>query len=249
MPRHRPPRPPRPHRPNAIPLPEAHILLTSFNTFLIVAIHNILYYRAIYPPGTFLTAKAFNLPVHQSRHPRLCAWIKDAVDAVATQLAQGGVERVAVTIHAPATGINVPPERSKTEDESQPGSVDFVPSISSNQTTSATTNPSSLTRIPPNAVLERWIFDVSHYPAWPGGAAAMRDYGSKQKPGAEEANQSGQGKGKAREELNWVDVNETLRGVIRRMVGVAEGMDALPEGCAFTVAIELKEEGRAPIGV
>jgi hypothetical protein len=77
----------------------------------------------------------------------------------------------------------------------------------------------------------------------------MRDYGSKQKPGAEEAKQSGQGKGKSRGELNWVDVDETLRGVIRRMVGIAEAMDALPEGCAFTVAIELKQERSAPIGV
>jgi hypothetical protein len=49
--------------------------------------------------------------------------------------------------------------------------------------------------------------------------------------------------------VNWPDVNEQLRGALRRMASTAEKMDALPEGCTFTVAVELREEGLAPIGV
>ncbi len=67
---------------------EGHNLLTSFNAFLTIAIHNILYYREIYPQRTFLSAKAYNLPVHQSRHPKVCSWIQDAVDAVGGQMAE-----------------------------------------------------------------------------------------------------------------------------------------------------------------
>ncbi|KAI5922534.1 DNA-binding protein [Camillea tinctor] len=82
-----------------LPLPQASHLLTSFTQFLTVCIHNILYYRGLYPSQTFLTSRAYNLPVHQSRHPRVCAWVRDAVDAVRAQLVRGAVERIAVVIH------------------------------------------------------------------------------------------------------------------------------------------------------
>jgi hypothetical protein len=57
--------------------------------------------------------------------------------------------------------------------------------------------------------------------------------------------------------LHWPDLDEQLRGTLRRMATTAEGMVPLPGGCTFTVAVELKEEGegeegegvRAPIGV
>jgi mitotic spindle assembly checkpoint protein MAD2B len=49
--------------------------------------------------------------------------------------------------------------------------------------------------------------------------------------------------------FTWVDLDEQLRGALRRMASVAEGMRPLPAGCTFTVAVELDEEGRAPIGV
>jgi mitotic spindle assembly checkpoint protein MAD2B len=240
--------------PNALPLPEAYTLLTSFNSFLTIAIHNILYYRNIYPSETFLAAKAFNLPVHQSRHPKVCTWIKDAVDHVATELAQGSVERVAVVIHAPSSGIDIS-GRSKTTGREEEAPFSLASSGVSDDAAGTGEN-SSPQRIPPNAVLERWVFDVSHYPAWPGGASAMRDFGAKLKPTAEEgrpnaaaAAAAAAGRGGSGDAVNWVDVDETLRGVIRKMALAAERMDRLPEGCAFTMAIELKEEGRAPIGV
>ncbi|CAJ2502054.1 Uu.00g049070.m01.CDS01 [Anthostomella pinea] len=83
----------------SVPLSQATHLLTSFTYFLTVCIHNILYYRSLYPAATFLTSRAYNLPVHQSRHPKVCAWIRDAVDAVRAQIVQGAVERVAVVIY------------------------------------------------------------------------------------------------------------------------------------------------------
>ncbi|KAF5660935.1 mitotic spindle assembly checkpoint mad2 [Fusarium heterosporum] len=87
----------------SIPASQASHLLTSFTTFLTLALHNLLYHRALYPPTTFLTARALNLPVHQSRHPGLCTWINDAVSSVAAQLRKGAVRRIAVVMHAAKT--------------------------------------------------------------------------------------------------------------------------------------------------
>lgn len=49
--------------------------------------------------------------------------------------------------------------------------------------------------------------------------------------------------------VKWPDVDEQLRGALRRMTYAAEGMSRLPTGCTFTVAVELRDEGVAPIGV
>lgn len=73
--------------------------ITSFTDFLTVAIHTILYERAIYPQTSFLSAQKYNLPVRQSRHPKVCEWINDAVAAVETELFKGTVERAAVMIY------------------------------------------------------------------------------------------------------------------------------------------------------
>ncbi|KXJ95129.1 DNA-binding protein [Microdochium bolleyi] len=83
----------------AVSLPQASQLLDSFISFMTVCIHNILFYRGIYPPASFLTARAYNLPVHQSRHPKVCDWVRDALDAVKAQLVLGAVERLAVVIY------------------------------------------------------------------------------------------------------------------------------------------------------
>jgi mitotic spindle assembly checkpoint protein MAD2B len=76
-------------------------LLRTFSSFLTVAIHTILYERAIYPPSTFLSARAYNFPVRQSRHPKVCSWVNDAVAAVETEMLKGKVARVAVVIYSP----------------------------------------------------------------------------------------------------------------------------------------------------
>lgn len=218
-----------------VPIAEAQSLLSSFTSFLTVSIHTILYYRNIYPRETFLSAKAFNLPVHQSRHPKVCSWINDAVDAVMAQIAKGTVERVAVVIHSPP--------------DSSPMRV------------------SPLQQLAPGSVLERWMFDVSLFPSWPGGLEALKNFlgeeGEQQlddQDPVEEENGSGDDnvadaslEGVAAENdpsvaINWTDVDEQLRGAVRRLAYAGEKMDALPEACTFTVAVELRDEARAPIG-
>ncbi|KAM7188181.1 DNA polymerase zeta processivity subunit [Naviculisporaceae sp. PSN 640] len=213
-------------QPTTTTVDEAHVLLSSFNSFLTVAIHSILYYRNIYPQETFLTTRAYNLPVHQNRHPKVCSWINDAVSAVGEQIVSGNVARVAVVIHSP---LREPPSQSQSQSDT----------------------PLSST-VPPGSVLERWSFDVSHFPSWPGGAKAFKTFErvirneakreeTRDRPGSAFITSSSSG-------VKWPDVDEQLRGALRRMTSAAEKLDALPEGCTFTVAVELGDEGVAPIG-
>ncbi|KAK0702027.1 DNA-binding protein [Lasiosphaeria miniovina] len=234
----------------SLPLDQGFRLLTSFNSFLTVAIHNILFYRGIYPASTFLSARAYNLPVHQNRHPKVCSWIRDAVDAVAAQIAGGHVARIAVVVHSP------PPAASDPSSSSESSGL-----AAGDEQQRAKRLP------PPGSVLERWMFDVSRFPAWPtGGSAggdapkAMRDFGkmlseqacheqSRDNPPSNSRPPSNAAAGALRDEkVNWIDVDEQFRGALRRMAYAGEKMDSLPEGCTFTIAVELRDEALAPIG-
>jgi len=88
---------------NTMAGPTYALLIAQFTTFLTVAIHTILYERGIYPKESFLSARKYNFPVRQSRHPKVCRWITDAVSAVEAELLRGTVARVAVVIVDPAT--------------------------------------------------------------------------------------------------------------------------------------------------
>lgn len=207
---------------SAIPEPEAYALLNSFTEFLTIAIHSLLFHRGLYPPATFLAARAYNLPVHQSRHPRVCAWINDAVAAVTTQLRLGNARRVVLVVHG------LPPRLD---------------------------------------VLERWVFDVAMFPAWGGGGDEDEDEGGNDADTAVAAaaeqkhREGGQHQGIIDEEelsgdeddpqtvVNWTDVNEALRGALRRVAYAGESIPRLPEGCTFTLALELRDQAEAPIGV
>ena len=68
------------------PLNTSASLVSTFGSFLTVAIHTILYERSIYPEASFLSARKYNFPVRQSRHPGVCSWINDAVAAVEAEL-------------------------------------------------------------------------------------------------------------------------------------------------------------------
>ncbi|KAI8962313.1 DNA-binding protein [Daldinia sp. FL1419] len=181
----------------SVALDQANNLLTSFTQFLTVCIHNILYYRSIYPAQTFLTSRAYNLPVHQSRHPKVCSWIRDAVDAVKGQLILGAVERIAVVVYDGQA-----------------------------------------------KVMERWMFDVANFPAWKGFKEAKGPRIEEEDELVEGANAEGGADGK----VNWANVDEQLRATVRKLAYAAEKMAALPEGCTFTIAVELRDEGEAPIG-
>ncbi|KAL6872812.1 hypothetical protein J3F83DRAFT_731080 [Trichoderma novae-zelandiae] len=50
------------------------------------------------------------------------------------------------------------------------------------------------------------------------------------------------------EKINWADVHEALRAALQRLVYAAQAEAKLPQGCTFTLALELREDAEAPIG-
>ncbi|KAH8173466.1 HORMA domain-containing protein [Sarocladium implicatum] len=175
--------------PSTVPVPssQASRLLTSFTTFLTLAIHSLLHHRALYPRATFLLTRAYNLPVPQSRHPAVCAWVNDAITAIAARIRKGEVQRVVFVVYAKAK------------------------------------------------VVERWVFDVQGFPTEGWGMVEEEDENAVvQAPGEDS--------------VNWTDVQEALRGALRRIAYAAESRPELPPGCTFTLAVELRDGAPAPIG-
>ncbi|KAF4589193.1 mitotic spindle assembly checkpoint protein mad2 [Ophiocordyceps camponoti-floridani] len=74
--------------------------LSSFTAYLTIAIHTLLHARSLYPPTSFISTRAYDLPVWQSRHPAVCSWVRDAVAAVAVQLRAAAVRRLFFCLHA-----------------------------------------------------------------------------------------------------------------------------------------------------
>ncbi|KAM3533623.1 hypothetical protein MY4038_003059 [Beauveria bassiana] len=200
---------------SSIAADQAARLLSSFSSFLTVAVHSLLFHRALYPARSFLATRAYNLPVHQSRHPGVCAWVADAVAAIAAQIRSGAARAVVLAVHA----------------------------------------PQSMT------VLERWVFDLQSFPAsWGDAAAAGGGYRDKSDgvaaaTGTDDLGAAGlesaaaaEAGGEGQDEVNWTDVNEGLRGALRRIAYAGEKSPPLPENCTFTLAVELRQESEAPIG-
>ena len=162
-------------------------LVSAFTDFITVAIHTVLYERSIYPRTSFLTARRYNHPVRQSRHPKVCEWINDAILAVETQLLKGVVSSVAVVI------------------------------ISKD-----------------NRIMERFVFDTSRFPAVP---VADLDTPLERKDD----------NGEDVAVLPMVDMEEQFRATMSRFTNCQSSLKPLPQGCTFTVAIELKPDGDTPV--
>lgn len=183
--------------PSANVLDTYQSLLTTFSDFLTVAIHTILYERAIYPPNTFISTRKYNFPVRQNRHPKVCKWIMDAVAAVETEMQKGTVSRVAVVIF----------------------SQDARP-------------------------LERFMFDVSGFPEVPVEDTLTEFDDGDEGAGGFMEGQKGNGF-----RVNLVDTEEQLRATMRKLAYCGGKLKPLPEGCSYTVVVELKEKADPPIGV
>ncbi|GKT45392.1 uncharacterized protein ColSpa_05573 [Colletotrichum spaethianum] len=90
------------------------------------------------------------------------------------------------------------------------------------------------------AVIERWVFDVASFPVWVTGKGKDKMGVGQRFQRREEDDDDGS--------VNWVDVSEAYRGALRRLAYAAEMKGPLPEGCTFTMAVELRDEAPAPIG-
>jgi mitotic spindle assembly checkpoint protein MAD2B len=182
-----------PPPPKALLLTTAHSLHTTFTDFLTVAFHTILYERALYPHRTFILTRAYNFPVRQNRHPKVCRWILDAVSAVQAQMLKNTVQRVVFVIYSKAA-----------------------------------------------EVMERFVFDVERFPSVP----EKEQWTELVRDGDAEGEERLRGVG-----VSAVDVEEQLRAAIRKLAYCGGKLGELPEGCTYTVVVELKDGAEPPIGV
>ena len=85
-----------------------------------------------------------------------------------------------------------------------------------------------------NKIMERFVFDASRFPAVP---VADLDTPLERK----DAN------GEDVAVLPMVDMEEQFRATMSRFTNCQSVLKPLPQGCTFTVAIELKPDGDAPV--
>ncbi|KAL2044405.1 hypothetical protein N7G274_003110 [Stereocaulon virgatum] len=135
-------------------------VVSAYCDFLTVAIHTILYERNIYPQTSFLKARKYNYPVRQSRHPRVCKWIIDAVAAVEGEMLKCTIAQTSLIIHAPPP-TSEPLERYVFSTASFPRiplsetRTPFAPSPSPSNEPQNTNPPSNPASDPPNPATVR----------------------------------------------------------------------------------------------
>ncbi|KAK4184528.1 DNA polymerase zeta processivity subunit [Podospora australis] len=252
-----PPRPPPrqqppPYQENSAPIDDSHRLLTSFNAFLTVCVHNILYYRSVYPKSTFLSTRAYNLPVHQNRHPKVCDWITDSIKSIAAQLPTGQVSNIVVVIHSPF----YPSPSFPHVPSSPPSSPSSSYGSYMNSFSSSSSSQQKLRPPPGGSVLERYLIDVSNFPRWynPSASAMVAAMGPTEamtyhnriltKEARAEVTRDVLVNNPRHPGINFVDVDQQFRATLLRMAHTMESLAPLPEGCTFTMAIELKDNPR-----
>ncbi|KAI9787170.1 MAG: hypothetical protein M1839_003405 [Geoglossum umbratile] len=203
-------------------------LVGAFADFLVVAIHTILYERGVYPRESFLSARKYNYPVRQNRHPKVCRWVADAVSAVEAELLKvvccfaffqthrfscfySWASRFIfhkVASHTIPTPLRLNPAKSEKGTVSRVAVVIYSPA---------------------SQPLERFVFDLSSFPAVPPSEATTP---------FEDPSSS----------VSFIDLAEQFRGAMQKLAFCDSTLAPLPANCSFTVCIELKPDGEAPIG-
>lgn len=135
-------------------------LVRAFTSFLTVSIHTILYQRSLYPRTSFLTARAYNTPVHQSRHPAVCTWIADVVAAITDELYKNAVSRIVLVIYGPTTSS---PHSSNSEENQSHHQGEL-------------------------RALERYVWDVSRFPVVASKADRETAFAAREDGAEEEEN-------------------------------------------------------------
>jgi len=87
-----------------------------------------------------------------------------------------------------------------------------------------------------NEVMERFMFDVERFPEVPR-EEMLTEF--EKKEGEEEGGELG---------ISIVDVEEQLRAAIRKLAYCGSKLAELPDNCSYTVAVELKDNAKPPLG-
>ncbi|KZM24435.1 hypothetical protein ST47_g4415 [Ascochyta rabiei] len=217
--------------------------LDAFTNFLAAYTHTLLYLRTLYPRTSFVHARFHNTSAYQSRHPLVCEWIRDAIDAVRTELLDGTVSRIAVVIfglghaHAHAHGNARP---SGTGDvqimERFVLDVDAFPVLDRDER---------------NVGLE-W---ASSPPSSPPSSRASSSRSASPSSHPDGDNTPSRSRSRSREPRPLdvgvdTDLSEQFRAALISLTTRCAQLAPLPEHCSFNISMELKDEADVdpPVG-
>ncbi|WWC62922.1 uncharacterized protein I303_105520 [Kwoniella dejecticola CBS 10117] len=74
-------------------------------SFLEISLHTILYLRSVYPATTFARRRAHGVPIYQSRHPQVRAYITNVISSLAPEIHIGRLRRMTVVIKGVEDGL------------------------------------------------------------------------------------------------------------------------------------------------
>ncbi|KAF1364695.1 DNA-binding protein [Lizonia empirigonia] len=206
--------------------------LNAFTAFLTAYTHTLLYLRTLYPRTSFVHSRFHNTSAYQSRHPLVCEWIRDAIDAVRTELLAGTVSRIAIVIFS------------------------YGPSSPSPSESSTGTGTGSV------QIIERFMLGVDAFPAvskdarnasleWASSRPSSRDSSRSGSPHDDDDDDDDSELPPTRSESHepppldhGVDVNlaEQFRGALIALTTRCAQLAPLPDKCSFNISMELKDE-------
>ncbi|KAF9696069.1 hypothetical protein EKO04_006074 [Ascochyta lentis] len=200
--------------------------LDAFTNFLTAYTHTLLYLRALYPRTSFVHSRFHNTSAYQSRHPLVCEWIHDAIDAVRTELLDGTVSRIAIVIFS--YGSAKPGASSPTGDvhimERFVLDVDAFPVVDKDER---------------NVELE-W---ASSRPSSRGSSRSASP--SSQHRDADKTPSRSRSRSREPRPLDLAvdtDLSEQFRAALISLTTRCAQLSPLPEHCSFNISMELKDE-------
>ncbi|KAF1923926.1 DNA-binding protein [Didymella exigua CBS 183.55] len=187
--------------------------LEAFTNFLTAYIHTLLYLRSLYPRTSFVHSRFHNTSTYQSRHPLVCEWIRDAIDAVKTELLDGTVSRIGIVIFHYGNG-------SKTE--------------SAGGESKGTGNVQ---------IMERFMIDVSTFPMVNKEERnAIIEWGARPSSQASLRREDSEPNEPAFDIGVDTNLAEQMRGALISLTTRCAQLKPLPDKCSFNIAMELKDE-------
>lgn len=231
--------------------------LDAFTNFLTAYIHTLLYLRSLYPRTSFVHSRFHNTSAYQSRHPLVCDWIRDAVEAIRTELIDGTVSRIGIVIFHYGNGSKNGSAEKGTGDvhiiERFMIDVSAFPVVDKDERNAILewgSQPSSQASVRSASLeLDGEISGEDNEGRWrdEGGAGPS----GADTPSRRNRSRDGSEPNEPAFDLS-VDINlaEQMRAALISLTTRCAQLKPIPDKCSFNIAMELKDESDVdpPIG-
>ncbi|KAF1996867.1 DNA-binding protein [Amniculicola lignicola CBS 123094] len=204
--------------------------LTHFTNFLTAYTHTLLHLRGLYPSASFTRSRFHNTPVYQSRHPSVCEWITDAINAVRDELLLGTVARIGVVIFSMGTG-----SPSAGEAGTAPGGPKILERFMLD-----------VSRFPVVEKGERnteieWEAEGENSRSSSSSDNDDDNEGSSDEAGPNPRHAKAKAKAEALDADVDVDLSEQFRAAFITLTTRCSQLSPLPKDCSFNISMELKD--------